>query len=85
MQNTMPYIDTLKTIRVNAGIRIVDLAKASGLDRGTISRVEKHYSATPETLNAIINTLNKLYYRRIRSVILYDDVVTKVSRYGGNS
>lgn len=79
----MPYFDTLRTLREKAGIRLSALAKASGLDRGTISRVEKHENSTPTTLNAIINALNNLHYNKNGAALSYEDVVTEKSRYGG--
>lgn len=84
MRKQMLYFDDLKTLRERAGIRKSALAKAAGLDRGTITRVEKHHNSTSPTLNAIVNALNTLYYSdKGESPISYDDVVTETSRFGG--
>lgn len=79
----MPFFDNLKTIRERAGIRVSALAKAAGLDRGTISRIEKHSNSTPPTLHSIVNALNELHYNNGKSPISYNDVVTEISKYGG--
>lgn len=76
----MPYFDTLKTSRERKGIRISKLAKEAGLDRSTITRVEKHHNSTPETLHAIVNALNVI---DANNPIEYEDVITEVSKFGG--
>jgi transcriptional regulator with XRE-family HTH domain len=78
----MPYFDDLKTYRERAGIRIAALARAAGIDRSTVTRVENHKNSTPETLHMIINALNDLYYRNNGALVAYDVVVTLNSKYG---
>lgn len=79
----MPYFDDLKTIRERAGIRVSALARAAGIDRGTIARVEKHNKSTAATLHSIVNALNELHYNNGTSPISYNDVVTETSKFGG--
>jgi transcriptional regulator with XRE-family HTH domain len=76
----MPYFDSLKTNRERLGIRIAALAKAAGVDRSTVSRIEKHHNSTPETLHAIINALNEL---GANGRLSYEDVVSDISKFGG--
>lgn len=73
----MPYFDDLKTVRERAGIRIATLSRKAEVDRSTISRIEKHHNATPETLHAIVNALNAL-----GCDVIYEKVVTTTSKFG---
>jgi len=77
----MPYFDDLKTIRERSGIRVSALAKAAAVDRSTVTRVEKHHNATPETLHSIINALNSL---GCNGTIEYEKLVTETSRFGAS-
>jgi len=76
----MPYFDSLKTIRERAGIRVSVLAKSAGVDRSTITRIEKHHNSTPETLHSIINALNS---NKSVGNLEYEEVVTETSKFGG--
>ena len=76
----MPYFDSLKTIRERSGIRVAALAKAAKVDRGTVTRIEKHQNSTPETLHSIVNALN---FINSSDAIKYEDVITKTSKFGG--
>lgn len=76
----MPYFDSLQTIRERAGVRVSSLAKSAGVDRSTITRIEKHHNSTPETLHSIINALNN---NKSVDTLDYEDVVTETSEYGG--
>jgi len=78
----MPFFDNLKTIREHAGINIATLAKKANIDRGTVTRIEKHYNSTTTTLHSIINALNNL---NPSNQIQYEDVVTETSKFGENN
>lgn len=61
----MPYFHDLKTLRVGAGLKMVQVARAirpEAMTPDTVSRIEKGGSAPPSTLVAIIHALNALYY-----------------------
>jgi len=75
----MPFFDSLETVRERAGVRVSTLAKDAGVDRSTITRIEKHYNSTPETLHSIINALNN--YKSVND-IKYEEVVTEISKFG---
>ena len=75
------YIDDLRTLRVAAGLKIARVASHAGVSRSTIERVEKHQSSTVETLNAIINALNDLYYNKAGKMLEAAQLITSNSRY----
>ncbi|MBC8386231.1 MAG: helix-turn-helix transcriptional regulator [Gammaproteobacteria bacterium] len=77
---TMPYFDSLKTIRERSGIRVSALAKEAKVDRSTVTRVEKHHNSTPETLHSIVNALNTI---GSNGTIKYEEVITETSKFGG--
>lgn len=61
----MPYLRDLKTLRVGAGLKMAQVARAikpEPMTPDTISRIEKGGSAPESTLRAIIHALNALHY-----------------------
>lgn len=78
------YYDDLASHRIDAGLRVKELADLAGIDRTTISRVEKHHQSTPETLSKIVTALNDRHYDMRGKTLDFHKVVTKKSRYGGN-
>ena len=79
----MPYyFDDQRTFRERAGVTRSLLAREADVDRGTVTRSEKHHPCTKESLVRIINGLNKLYYQNNGTGIDPDKVLSERSRYG---
>lgn len=77
------FYDNLKTHRVAAGMKIAELARASGVSDSQIRRIEKHFSSTQETLNLLINALNQTTYYKEKSISPATQIKSK-SKFGGN-
>ena len=78
----MAYLDDLKTYRVGAGLTISALARATGLDRATIKRVESHHNCRDETLVRIVHALNNLHYSKNGCALAPDRLISTNSRFG---
>ena len=78
----MPYIDTFRTLRVGPGISISRVAKAAGISRDTIQRIEKHLNAREETLVSAVHALNTLHYKANGGLLDPASLITSTSKYG---
>lgn len=76
------FFDDLRTFRVKAGLTVSALARGCGLDRGTVTRAEKHQPLRPEHNMRIINFLNETHYSKNGHPIDPAAVLSNVSRYG---
>lgn len=74
---TTMYFDDLQTNREKARLTISDLAKETGLDRKTITRIENHFCARKVNLSKIVDALNKHGLSLDENI-----VITETSRYG---
>ena len=66
------YILDARTLRVRAGKRVKDLAAQSGLDRGTVSKVEKGLPVSDASAWAIFNVLNSWHEQTLDKSIVSD-------------
>lgn len=81
----MAYFDELKTYRERAGLTITDLARHAKVDRGTISRAEKHRAIRKDLLVKITNALNEIHYKANGGEVDFYSKLTSKSRYGESS
>ena len=59
------HFPNLRSCREKAGLSKAALAKAAGVDRGTVTRLEDGDPGRKETLIRLTNALNDLHYRRV--------------------
>lgn len=78
----LAFFDDCKTFRQRAGLTISELARAAGVDRTTISKIEKHHAARYETLMCVINALNSSHYAANGAAVDPSVVLSMTSRFG---
>lgn len=78
----MPYFDNLKTKREIAGLSKAKLSALSGVDRGTISKAEKHHEVRADRLYPLLDALNESYFNKSGSVLDRDVEITSKSKFG---
>lgn len=72
----VPLLRTLREIRVGQGMRLSELANRSGLNRGTLSMIERgRMVASPEELVAIADALG-VDRLETRSIPVAEAVIT---------
>ncbi len=77
------FIDDLTTFRISARLKKTQLANLCGIDRVTVTRIERHDRTTIETAGKIIDVLNEHHFSKNGKTPLNANVViTPRSRYG---
>jgi transcriptional regulator with XRE-family HTH domain len=83
MATAYAYFDDLHTRRQRAGLTVSELAKAAGIDRGTITRAERHHACRYETLVKLVNVLNEKFFSRNGASLSPETEISHTSRFGG--
>lgn len=78
------YYDDLESHRIEAGLRIKELADLAGVDRTTITRIERHHKSSAETLSKVVTALNDAYFEKRGKTLNPQIVITQKSRFGGS-
>lgn len=81
VSHKMPFCDTFKTMRINAGLSRKQVADQADISEDSIRNIERHQSCKDTTIAAAIRAMNELYYDQRDETLTATKLITDVSKF----